>query len=202
MNTDFTTEDRKKIEEGIRGKYAKVAVNPQGLFSYPTGRAGLEALKYDPDILRSLPETALDSFCGVGNPFSLGEIGEGECVLDVGCGAGVDSMIAATIVGPRGRVVGIDMSYEMVERAKQNLSRINLKNITFQNSSAENMPFQDQNFDVVISSGVFNLIPDKLMALREVFRVTRPSGRLMMADQILTGHLSENVKERVDNWAG
>lgn len=202
MNTDFTTEDRKKIEEGIRGKYAKVAVNPQGLFSYPTGRAGLEALKYDPDILRSLPETALDSFCGEGNPFSLGEIGEGECVLDVGCGAGVDSMIAATIVGPRGRVVGIDMSYEMVERAKQNLSRINLKNITFQNSSAENMPFQDQNFDVVISSGVFNLIPDKLMALREVFRVTRPSGRLMMADQILTGHLSENVKERVDNWAG
>ncbi len=201
MKTDFTAEDKKRIEEGIRSKYAKVAVNPQGLFSYPTGRTGLETLKYNPDILRSLPETALDSFCGVGNPFSLGEICEGESVLDIGCGGGVDSMFAATMTGPTGRVVGIDMSSEMVERARQNLSLTNLKNVSFQESSAENLPFPDQDFDVVISSGVFKLIPDKLKALREVFRIMKPGGRLMMADQVLTGYLSEDVKERVDNWA-
>jgi arsenite methyltransferase len=202
MKTDFTAEDRKKIEKGIRGKYAKVAVNPQGLFSYPTGRTGLETLKYDREILRTLPEAALDSFCGVGNPFSLGEIREGESVLDIGCGGGVDSMVAATMTGPTGRVVGIDISPEMVDRARQNLGLTNLKNVSFQESFGEDLPLPDRDFDVVISSGVFNLIPDKLKALREVFRVLKPGGRLMMADQVLTGHLSEDVKERVDKWAG
>jgi arsenite methyltransferase len=202
MKTDFTAEDKKRIEEGIRSTYAKVAVNPQGLFSYPTGRTGLETLKYDPEILRSLPGAALDSFCGVGNPFSLGEIREGESILDIGCGGGVDSMVAGTMTGPTGRVVGIDISSDMVERARQNLALTNLKNVSFQESFGEDLPFPDQDFDVVISSGVFNLIPDKLKALREVFRVMKPGGRLMMADQVLTGHLSEDVKERVDNWAG
>lgn len=202
MKTDITAEDRKRIEEGIREKYAKVAVNPEGLFSYPTGRAGLEALKYDPDILQSLPETTLESFCGVGNPFSIGEIHEGESVLDIGCGGGVDAMVAATITGPTGWVVGIDMSSEMVERARQNLGLTQIQNVSFEESSAEDLPFPDQHFDVVISSGVFNLIPDKRKALREVFRVLTFGGRLMMADQVLVGHLSEDVKARVDNWAG
>ena len=202
MKSDFTAEDRKKIEGGIRGKYAKVAVNPEGLFSYPTGRAGLETLKYDPDILRPLPESALESFCGVGNPFSLGEIREGESVLDVGCGGGVDTMIAATMTGPTGQVMGVDMSSEMVERARQNLSLTHLKNVSFRESSAEDLPFPDRDFNVVISSGVFNLIPDKRKALREVFRVMKPGGRVMMADQVLTGRLPEDVKARIDNWAG
>lgn len=202
MKTEFTTEDRKRIEEGIQRKYAKVAVSPEGLFQYPTGRAGLEALSYDTDILQALPESVLETFCGVGNPFSLGEVHSGESVLDVGCGGGVDTMIAAIMVGPTGQVVGTDMSFEMLERARENLSRTNLDNVSFQECSAEELPFPDQNFDVVISSGVFNLIPDKLTALREVFRVMKPDGRLMMADQVLVGHLPEDVKARVDNWAG
>ncbi len=202
MKLDFTNQDRKKIEEGIRGKYSRVAVNPEGLFSYPTGRAGLEALKYDPDIIETLPESVLDSFCGVGNPFSVGEIHEGESILDVGCGAGVDTMVAAIMVGPSGKVVGIDMSSDMVERARQNLSRTNLKNVSFLESSGEDLTLPDEDFDVVISSGVFNLIPDKLKALKEVFRVMKPGGRLMMADQVLTGHLSGDVKARIDTWAG
>ncbi len=172
MKTSLTGEHRKKIEGGILGKYAKVAVNPHGLFNYSTGRAGLETLKYDPDILRTLPETVLDSFCGVGNPFSLGEIRKGESVLDIGCGGGVDTMIAAIMAGPAGRAVGIDMTPEMVERARQNLGLTDLKNVSFQKSSAEDLPFPDQDFDVVISSGVFNLVPDKPKALREVFRGT------------------------------
>lgn len=202
MKIDFSPEDRKKIEKGIREKYAKVAVSAEGLFSYPTGRAGLETLQYDRDILQSLPESALESFCGVGNPFSLGEIREGESVLDIGCGGGVDTMIAAIVVGPTGRVAGVDMSSEMLERARENLSQTNLKNVSFRESSAEDLLFPDQNFDVVISSGVFNLIPDKPKALKEVFRVMKPDGRLMMADQVLTGYLSEDAKARVDNWAG
>ncbi len=202
MKLDFTNQDRKKIEEGLRGKYSSVAVNPEGLFSYPTGRAGLEALKYDPDIIGTLPESVLDSFCGVGNPFSVGEIHEGESILDVGCGAGVDTIVAAIMVGPSGKVVGIDMSSDMVERARQNLSRTNLKNVSFLESSGEDLTLPDEDFDVVISSGVFNLIPDKLKALKEVFRVMKPGGRLMMADQVLTGHLSGDVKARIDTWAG
>jgi len=202
MKIDFAAQDRKKIEEGIRGKYAKVAVNPEGLFSYPTGRAGLESLKYDSGILQALPESALESFCGVGNPFSIGEIREGESVLDIGCGGGVDTMIAAIMVGPAGQVIGVDMSSEMVERARQNLSQTNLKNVSFRESSAEDLLLPDKDFDVVISSGVFNLIPEKLKALREVFRVMKPGGRFMMADQVLTGYLSKDVKARVDNWAG
>ncbi len=202
MNINFTAQDRKKIEDGIRGKFAKVAVNPEGLFRYPTGRAGLEGLKYDPGILQALPESALESFCGVGNPFSLGEIHERECVLDIGCGGGVDTLVAAIMVGPAGKVVGVEMSSEMVDRARQNLSYTNLKNAFFRESSAEDLPLPDKDFDVVISSGVFNLIPDKLKALREVFRVTKPGGRLMMADQVLTGYLPEDIKARVDTWAG
>ena len=138
----------------------------------------------------------------MGNPFSLGEIKEGEDVLDIGCGGGVDTMIAATMVGPAGRVVGTDMSSEMVERARQNLSLTHFNNVSYQESSAEDLPLPDQSFDVVISSGVFNLVPDKVKALKEVFRVMKPGGRIMMADQVLTGHLSEDVRAQVDNWAG
>ncbi len=202
MKIDFTAQDRKRIEEGIREKYAKVAVSADGLFNYPTGRAGLAALKYDSDILQDLPESALESFCGAGNPFSLGEIRKGENILDIGCGGGVDTMIAAMMTGPTGRAAGIDMSSEMVERARRNLGLTGLGNVSFQESSAEDLPFPDKDVDIVISSGAFNLIPDKVKALREVFRVMKPGGRLMMADQVLTGRLPEAVKERVDSWAG
>lgn len=202
MTIDFSDEDRKRIKDGILGKYAKVAITPQGCFKFPTGRSGLDALKYDKSILQSLPETVLDSFCGVGNPFSLGEIRPGDSILDIGCGCGVDAMFAAELTGPNGRVAGVDMSSDMVGRARQNLGLTSLRNVSFQESSAEDLPFPDESFDVVVSSGVFNLVPDKRKALREVFRVLKPDGRLMMADQVLTGYLSEDVKARVDNWAG
>ena len=123
-------------------------------------------------------------------------------MLDIGCGGGVDTMIAAIMVGPTGRVVGVDMSSEMLARAKGNVSQTHLANISFQGAPAEHLPFPDQTFDVVISSGVFNLIPDKVKALEEVLRVMKRGGRLMMADQVLTGSLPEDVKARIDNWAG
>ncbi len=167
---------------------------------YPTGPAGLKALKYDPRIIRNLPETVLASYCGVGNPFSLGPIHEGEIVLDIGCGGGVDTFIAAMMVGPTGRVVGIDTVPEMLERAKKNLQEMHLSNVTFQEASAEALPFPDESVDVIISNGVFNLIPDKSKALGETFRVLRPKGRLMIADQVLTGKLPEDSRERIESW--
>jgi arsenite methyltransferase len=200
MEPVLTSEDKKKIEAGIREKYTKVAAGPQGLFKYPTGRAGLETLKYDPELLKTLPESALDSFCGVGNPFSLGTVDRGETVLDIGSGGGLDSLVAARMVGSGGKVVGLDLSPEMIARAYENLKQTDLTNVAFQEFSGEEIPFPDGSFDVVISNGVFNLIPGKGRMLREVCRVLKPNGRLLVADQVLTGTLTKTPQERIDSW--
>jgi arsenite methyltransferase len=200
METKLTIEDRKRIKESIHQKYAKVSDSPEGLFKYPTGRAGLEALNYDPEIIQALPEAAVASYCGVGNPFTLGPVQQGESLLDIGCGCGVDTLIAAIMVGPKGKAVGIDLVPEMLVRARENLRKMSFKNVTFQETSSEDLPFPDESFDVVLSNGVFNLIPDKAKALAEVLRVLKPQGRLMMADQILTGALPDDPKARVDSW--
>ncbi len=201
MEAKFTTEDRKRIEEGLRQKYAKVSVSPETLFRYPTGRAGLEALNYDPGILRALPESAVTCYCGVGNPFTLGPIHKGEAVLDIGCGGGGDTFFAAMMVGPQGKAVGIDMIPEMLERARENLLETHLRNVAFGEATAEDLPFPADSFDVVISNGVFNLVPNKARGLAEVLRVLRPGGRLMIADEVLSGELPKETKTRLDNWA-
>lgn len=200
IETELTSKDKKRIEASIRGKYAKVAGSPEGLFKYPTGRSGLETLKYDLKILQALPEAVAASYCGVGNPFTLGPINPGEAVLDIGCGAGVDTIVAATMVGPTGTVTGIDMVPEMLAQAKENVRIMDLKNVTFTEASAEKLPLPDASFDVVISNGAFNLIPDKSGALAESFRVLKPKGRLMLADQILVGELREDKKARIKSW--
>ena len=200
MEIQLTSKDKKRIEKSIRAKYAKVAVNPENLFKYPTGLAGLKALNYDPEIIITLPVTVSASYCGVGNPFTLGQIGEGEAVLDIGCGAGVDTIVAAKMVGPPGTVTGIDLVPEMLAQARENVEMMGLENVTFVETSAEKMPFPDADFDIVISNGVYNLIPDKLSALAEAFRVLKPSGRLMIADQVLVGQPPKDKKARIKNW--
>jgi arsenite methyltransferase len=197
----MSAENRKRIEEGLRRKYAQVAISPEGSFQYPTGEAGLKGQDYDSEILRSLPREVLASYCGVGNPFTLGAIKEGESVLDVGCGAGVDTLVAARMVGPQGRVIGMDLIPEMLGRAQANLRKTAIGNVSFQESSAEEIPFPEGSFEAVISNGVFNLIPDKLKALKEVFRVLKPLGRFMIADEILTVEASDDIQSRIENWA-
>ena len=202
METKFNSDERKRIQEGIKEKYKRVAISPEGNFNYPTGRAGFEGQKYDPEVLRALPKDALASYCGVGNPFSLGPVKKGETVLDIGCGTGIDTLVAAIMVGSEGRVTGIDLIPEMLKRARTNLKKTSLKNVTFQEGSAEQLPFPDGTFDVVISNGVFNLIPDKAKALREVFRVLKSSGRFLLVDQILMGETPADTESTVKNWAG
>ena len=200
METQITQEDLKQIEVGIRNKYSKVADSPEGQFKYPTGRAGLEALKYDAALIDKLPDEVAASYCGVGNPFSLGAIRRGDAVLDIGCGTGVDTILAAMMTGPEGKAVGVDIVPEMLQRAESNLRMVDLHHVTFQSATGERLPFPDDHFDVVISNGVINLIPDKDAALSESLRVLKTGGRLMIADQVMAGSIQKSLKDRLSNW--
>lgn len=200
MIAELSQEDKNKIEVGINDKYSQVADSAEGQFNYPTGRSGLKALNYDPLLIGKLPESLTASYCGVGNPFSVGPINKGEAVLDIGCGAGVDTMIAALIAGPSGKSVGVDIVDRMLKKAEANLKLMGLENVAFYNASGEDLPFKNNKFDAVISNGAINLIPDKHAAIQEAFRVLKPGGRLMIADQVLAGQLPENLKDRIDRW--
>ena len=201
MEPQLTSRDKRRIEKNIRKKYAKLDKGPEGLFRYPTGRIGLEKLSYTSELIQALPDTVAMYYVGVGNPFTLGPIHEGEAVLDIGCGAGIDAILAAMMVGPAGTVAGIEMVPEMLARARENLRIMDLANVSFVEGSAETLPYPDDSFDVVISNGVFNLVIDKAKALKEAFRVLKKHGRLMMADQILVGELPKDTKAIVENWA-
>jgi SAM-dependent methyltransferase len=201
MNAELTDSDIRAIREGIRGKYAQVAVAGTGCcFQYPTGREGMVLQRYPGEVLEKIPEDILASFCGVGNPFSLGPIHPGEAVLDVGCGSGVDSLVAAHLVGPAGRVIGVDVTAEMIAKARSNLERLDLPQVSFQIGDAESLPFPDHDFQVIISNGVLNLTLNKDKALREAFRVLKPGGRFMVADQVLVAALPPQLANNVANW--
>ena len=201
MEKHFTVKEKSQISKAIHKKYKKVAKSPAGLFKYPTGKPGLLELRYNYEIIEKLPDSILESYCGVGNPFSLGSIAEDDAALDVGCGAGVDTIIAGMMAGPAGQAVGIDVVPKMLAKARSNLSQAGIENASFQEASAEDVPFPNEHFDVVISNGAFNLIPGKTKALSEVYRVLKPTGRLMMADNILIGELPADTKQVITSWS-
>jgi arsenite methyltransferase len=201
MSPDLTEPEILKVRQGIKEKYAKVAAaGSGGCFQYPTGREGMQLQGYPPEVLRDFPPEVLAAFCGVGNPFSLGPLAPGEAVLDIGCGAGVDSLAAGHLVGPGGRVVGLDVTPAMIEKARANQTRLGLAHITFQVGEAEALPFPDNDFDAVISNGVFNLALDKARALHEAHRVLKPGGHLMLADMVLVAALPPDLGDKVENW--
>jgi len=200
METKITQKDLEQITAGIQNKYSRVADSPEGQFKYPTGRAGLEALKYDAALIDNLPDEVAASYCGVGNPFSLGVIRRGDAVLDIGCGAGVDTILAAMMTGPEGKAVGVDIVPEMLQRAETNLKKVDLHHVTFLSTTGGHLPFPDDHFDVVLSNGVINLIPDKHAAMREIMRVLKASGSLMIADQVMTGDTPKSLKDRLSSW--
>ena len=174
------------IRRGILEKYRKVAASPEGLFRYTTGEHSALGLGYPAALVASIPPGLREWFVGVGIPFQLGPINPGEAVLDLGCGAGFDAFIAAALVGPEGRVVGIDLSSEMLAVAEAGRAQMGRDHMAFCEDAAEALPFPDASFDVALSNGVLSLVPDKPAALREVFRVLRPGGRLQVCDIGLT----------------
>jgi arsenite methyltransferase len=193
--------DAAAIREAVRKKYMEVAQSAEGKFAYPTGRQGALALGYDPSIIESLPGDLLASFCGVGNPFALGPINRDEAVLDVGCGAGFDMVIASRLVGNTGKVCGIDMTPEMAERARTNLRRAGIANVEVQVAGAESIPYPDAFFDLVISNGVLNLSPAKEDVFREIYRVLRAGGRLQFADIVVNQTLPPDVANSLEAWS-
>jgi arsenite methyltransferase len=191
------------LREAIREEYAEVAANPQKGFHFHTGRPLARMLEYADEWLEGLPEPSIESFAGTGNPFSLGEILPGERVVDVGCGAGIDSLIAAKKVGPEGRVIGVDMTSSMLEKARRSAKAAGLGNVVeFREGYAEALPVEDGWADVVISNGVLNLMPDKAAALEEMSRVLKPNGRLQIGDILVQKAVSESAKRKIDLWTG
>jgi ubiquinone/menaquinone biosynthesis C-methylase UbiE len=170
-------------------------------FIFPTGRAWAEDLGYPPE-LANVPESAAESFAGVANPWVLGRLAAGERVLDLGCGAGTDSLVAAQMVGAEGRVTGIDMTPEMLAKARAAAAELGATNVEFVESEAEHLPFDAESFDVVVSNGVIDLIPDKDAVFGEIYRVLRPGGRIQVADVTIQKPVSEEGRRNIDLWTG
>lgn len=201
MNQVLNPADLKKIRLAIKNKYAEVAVSARGKFTYPTGQAGAEALGYDNNLVRNSRHELLESFCGVGNPFAIAQIEPGAQVLDIGCGAGFDLLVASNLVGDRGKVCGIDLTEDMVSRATRNMALASVTNVEIRHVAGEEIPYPDQNFDVVISNGVINLSPRKDALFREIFRVLKPGGRLQFADIIRRKESAASLPPSPEAWA-
>lgn len=200
MATDLGV-DVEVLKREIKKTYASVSQEPQRDFVFPTGRAWAEDLDYPAELAR-VPEGAVESFAGVANPFSLGRLKPGEQVLDLGCGAGTDSLIAAQMVGSEGSVAGIDMTAEMLEKARAAAVELGAENVEFVEGEVERLPFADMSFDVVISNGVIDLVPDKDAVFSEFHRVLRPGGRIQIADVTIQQPVSDAGKRDIDLWTG
>ena len=194
--------DRDVLRRAIREEYEVVAAEPARGFHFHTGRPLARLLGYEDAWLAGVPEPSIASFAGTGNPFSLGLLHAGEQVVDVGCGAGIDSLIAAHMVGATGRVAGIDMTPAMLEKATAGAARAGLANVEFRPGYGESLPVPDAWADVVISNGVLNLMPDKVAALEEMARVLKPGGRLQIGDILVEREVPLSAKEKIELWTG
>jgi SAM-dependent methyltransferase len=186
----------------IRNEYAEVADNPGRGFHFHTGRPLAKILGYSQALLDAIPESAIESFAGTGNPFSLGEIEPGARVVDVGSGAGIDSLIAAHLVGPEGQVIGVDMTPEMLSKATSAAKAAGMTHVEFREGYADALPVPDGWADVVISNGVVNLCPDKLTAFGEMYRVLKPGRRIQIGDILVQKAVPDDAKADIDLWKG
>ncbi len=194
--------DREELRAAIQAEYAEVAAHPDKGFHFHTGRPLARILGYADAWLAGIPEGAIESFAGTGNPFSLSEIRPGERVVDIGCGAGIDSLIAARMVGVGGAVIGVDMTPAMLAKARRNATEAGITHVEFRAGYGEALPVPDGWADAIISNGVLNLMPDKLVALTEMARVLKPGGRLQIADIMVQLPVPQDAKADISLWTG
>ena len=194
--------DLATLRDAIQEEYTAVATEPERGFHFHTGRPNAAMLGYKESWLEKIPENSVASFAGTGCPFNLGDLATGERVVDIGCGAGLDSLIAATMVGPTGAVVGVDMTPAMVDRARMGASVMSAAHVDFREGLAESLPVPDGWADVIISNGVLNLFPDKLAALQEMGRVLKRDGRLQIADILVQKAVPTKAKADIALWKG
>jgi arsenite methyltransferase len=195
LNTDL-------LRVAIQEEYGEVAACPLKGFHFHTGRFLANRLGYPAERVDPLPEPVVESFAGVGNPFSWGDLQPGETVVDLGSGAGFDALLAASMAGPKGRVIGVDMTAAMIAKARRNADLLGLRNIEFREGFLEELPLPDGQADVVISNGVINLCPDKATVLAETFRVLKPGGRLQMSDIVVSRAVPDDAKQDIALWTG
>ena len=194
--------DTKKLREEVSAMYSRVVASPDGDFHFHRGPAyAAEFLGYDRAELAELPEASTARFAGIANPIDIGEFPEGATVLDIGCGGGMDLLLAAKRVGPTGRAIGVDMTPDMIELARASAASQGLDHVEIREGDAESLPVEDASIDIVISNGVLNLTTDKVKAFAEIERVLKPGGKLYLADIIVARELSEGVRNDVDLWA-
>lgn len=194
--------NRDQLRSSIQHKYTAVAETPERGFHFHTGRPLAAMLGYQKDDVAVLPGATVDSFAGTGNPFTMGRLHVGETVLDIGAGAGFDTLLAARQVGPAGRVIAVDMTEAMLERTRSGARALGLTNVEARLGYAEALPVDDASIDVVISNGVINLTPDKVAVMQEIRRVLRPGGRIQIADIVVHREVPQDARDDIELWSG
>ena len=194
--------DTDTLRKAIQDEYKEVAKNPGKGFHFHTGRTLTKIVGYKDDWFDGVSESAIEAFAGTGNPFAMGTLTPGEKVVDIGSGGGIDSLVAARMVGPGGEVVGIDMTPAMLEKARTAAAESDIDNVEFREAFMEELPVADGWADVVISNGVLNLTPDKQKVLAEMFRILRSGGRLQIGDILVDREVPEEAKRKIDLWTG
>src|SRR3989338_8213915 len=189
-----------EIKEAVKGKYSRVAKEPTFAFNFPVGKAFALKVGYPEEILVTLPESMYESFTGANNPQAFVDLKDGEVVLDLGCGAWLDIYFYAKAVKADGKVYGLDISEDMVSKAKSNMEAVGVKNAEIKCGHSDSLPFGDSFFDVVASNGIYNLSPDKEKVMREVFRVLKPGGRTVFCEIVLKDVLPENARKNINDW--
>jgi SAM-dependent methyltransferase len=202
MSTTDIPVDVDVLRGEIRKTYTEVSTEQDREFIFPTGRSWAQELGYPEPELSRVPDASVESFAGVANHWTLGRVAPGEVVLDLGCGAGTDLLIAAQMTGPSGRAIGVDMTTAMLERTRASAADMGLENVAVHETLIETLPLEDASVDLVISNGVIDLVPDKEAVFDEIDRVLRPGGRLQIADVVIHHEVSEDARKRIDLWTG